>query len=135
MQEALSLAYDSHAGQLRKSGEKYITHPVEVARILAELQMDAESLVAGLLHDTVEDTDAVSFEEIEVCISTLHLVIHTFHHRPRERVNSDTGVFLTPPPFSAHTAHNRALCTSTSASRHQLQVGAGIEEDRLSRSC
>lgn len=66
MQEALSLAYDAHAGQLRKSGEKYITHPVEVARILAELQMDSESLVAGLLHDTVEDTKEVSFEEIQV---------------------------------------------------------------------
>ncbi len=98
MQEALSLAYDSHAGQLRKSGEKYITHPVEVARILAELQMDAESLVAGLLHDTVEDTDAVSFEEIEVCISTFHLVTHTFDHRPRERMNSDTGINSDNPP-------------------------------------
>jgi len=61
----LNLAYDSHAGQARKSGEPYITHPVEVARILAELGMDAESVAAGLLHDTVEDTDAVSFDEIE----------------------------------------------------------------------
>lgn len=51
---------------MRKSGEPYITHPVEVTRILAELKMDAESLIAGLLHDTVEDTQAVSFEEIEV---------------------------------------------------------------------
>jgi (p)ppGpp synthase/HD superfamily hydrolase len=39
---------------------------VEVTRILAELKMDYESLIAGLLHDTVEDTEAVSFEEIEV---------------------------------------------------------------------
>lgn len=58
--------------QVRKSGEKYITHPVEVARILAELQMDCESLSAGLLHDTVEDTQEVSFEEIEVHICTRH---------------------------------------------------------------
>ncbi|KAK9817748.1 hypothetical protein WJX72_001567 [[Myrmecia] bisecta] len=64
VQEALSLAYDSHAGQNRKSGEPFITHPVEVTRILAELQMDHESLIAGLLHDTVEDTDEVTFEEI-----------------------------------------------------------------------
>lgn len=47
MREALSLAYDAHAGQARKSGEPFITHPVEVARILAELRMDYESLVAG----------------------------------------------------------------------------------------
>ena len=65
VREALNLAFDSHAGQARKSGEPFVTHPVEVARILAELGMDAESLAAGLLHDTVEDTDAVSFAEIE----------------------------------------------------------------------
>lgn len=47
VREALSLAYDAHAGQKRRSGEPYITHPVEVARILAELRMDHESLVAG----------------------------------------------------------------------------------------
>ena len=64
VREALSLAFDSHHGQLRKSGEPYITHPVEVTRILAELQMDHDSLIAGLLHDTVEDTQAVTFEEI-----------------------------------------------------------------------
>ncbi|EFN51639.1 hypothetical protein CHLNCDRAFT_59198 [Chlorella variabilis] len=55
VREALSLAYDAHSGQRRKSGEPFITHPVEVTRILAELRMDYESLVAGLLHDTVED--------------------------------------------------------------------------------
>ena len=66
VQEALYLAYDSHNGQQRKSGEPYITHPVEVTRILAELKMDHESLIAGLLHDTVEDTKVVSFEEIGV---------------------------------------------------------------------
>ena len=49
-----------------KVGEPFITHPVEVTRILAELKMDHESLVAGLLHDTVEDTENVKFEEIEV---------------------------------------------------------------------
>lgn len=47
VREALSLAYDAHSGQARKSGEPFITHPVEVCRILAELRMDYESLVAG----------------------------------------------------------------------------------------
>ncbi|KAL3134661.1 hypothetical protein ABBQ32_007669 [Trebouxia sp. C0010 RCD-2024] len=64
VREALSLGYDAHISQKRKSGEPFITHPVEVTRILAELQMDYESLIAGLLHDTVEDTNDVSFEEI-----------------------------------------------------------------------
>ncbi|KAK9867783.1 hypothetical protein WJX84_012328 [Apatococcus fuscideae] len=63
--EALCLAFSVHSGQLRKSGEPYITHPVEVTRLLAELRSDHESLIAGLLHDTVEDTTAISFQEIE----------------------------------------------------------------------
>ncbi len=49
----------------RKSGEPFITHPVEVTRILAELRMDWESLAAGILHDTVEDCgDSVGLDEI-----------------------------------------------------------------------
>ena len=52
-----------HKEQRRKSGEPYIIHPVEVAFILAELRMDADSICAALLHDTVEDTDT-SFEDV-----------------------------------------------------------------------
>lgn len=48
VREALSLGYDAHIQQKRKSGEPFITHPVEVTRILAELQMDHESLIAGV---------------------------------------------------------------------------------------
>jgi len=50
------IAEEMHRGQMRKSGEEYITHPLAVARILAELGMDTTTLVAALLHDTVEDT-------------------------------------------------------------------------------
>ena len=51
------MADAAHEGQLRASGEPYITHPVAVAYELASLQMDAETLAAGLLHDVPEDTD------------------------------------------------------------------------------
>src|SRR5699024_12589367 len=47
----------AHEGQKRRSGEDYITHPVEVARILARLRMDHETIVAAILHDTIEDTE------------------------------------------------------------------------------
>ncbi len=50
----------AHAGQTRKSGEPYITHPVAVASILAELGMDAETIIAAILHDTLEDTELSS---------------------------------------------------------------------------
>ena len=49
-------AAEMHRGQMRKSGDEYITHPLAVAEILAELGMDTTTLVAALLHDTVEDT-------------------------------------------------------------------------------
>ncbi|WP_216318822.1 RelA/SpoT family protein [Deinococcus aestuarii] len=65
VERAYEFARDAHAGVRRKSGEPYITHPVAVAVILAGLGMDTDSLLAGLLHDTVEDVEGVTFEEIE----------------------------------------------------------------------
>ncbi|TYI13345.1 hypothetical protein ES332_A08G052600v1 [Gossypium tomentosum] len=62
---ALKLAFEAHDGQKRRSGEPFIIHPVEVARILGELELDWESIAAGLLHDTVEDTNIVTFQRIE----------------------------------------------------------------------
>ncbi|MFJ3219411.1 RelA/SpoT family protein [Kitasatospora sp. NPDC086801] len=57
IERAYAVAEKWHRGQKRKSGDPYITHPLAVATILAELGMDAATLMAGLLHDTVEDTD------------------------------------------------------------------------------
>ncbi|KZC22392.1 (p)ppGpp synthetase, partial [Rhodanobacter thiooxydans] len=54
---AFQLGAQAHAGQERKSGEPYITHPVAVAGILAELGLDAETIIAAILHDTLEDTE------------------------------------------------------------------------------
>ena len=56
VRRAYELGADAHAGQTRKSGEAYITHPVAVAGILADLRMDAETLCAAILHDALEDT-------------------------------------------------------------------------------
>jgi GTP pyrophosphokinase len=55
-----------HQGQLRKSGEPYLVHPLEVAGILAELKLDEASVVTGLLHDTIEDTLATREEVAEI---------------------------------------------------------------------
>lgn len=63
IKRAYEVALMAHEGQFRKSGEPYIVHPVQVAGILAELQMDPSTVAAGFLHDVVEDTD-VSREDI-----------------------------------------------------------------------
>lgn len=57
VQRAFVVAECAHKGQLRKSGDPYITHPVAVATILAELGLNSETIIAALLHDTVEDTE------------------------------------------------------------------------------
>mmetsp|Transcript_13040 Transcript_13040/g.38979 ORF Transcript_13040/g.38979 Transcript_13040/m.38979 type:complete len:796 (-) Transcript_13040:18-2405(-) len=67
--DALRVAHGAHAGQQRRSGEPFIVHPVAVARLLAGLGMDRETVVAGLLHDTVEDTE-LTFEEVEAMFGT-----------------------------------------------------------------
>ena len=54
---AYDLAVDAHAGQLRASGEEYVQHTIEVATILAQLRLDTATIIAGLIHDTVEDTE------------------------------------------------------------------------------
>ena len=64
LQQAYDVADQRHTGQFRKSGDPYITHPLAVATILADLGMDTTTLVAALLHDTVEDT-GYSLEELE----------------------------------------------------------------------
>jgi GTP diphosphokinase / guanosine-3',5'-bis(diphosphate) 3'-diphosphatase len=58
VESAFAFACERHADQRRKSGEDFITHPVEVAKICAGLRLDTETLCAALLHDTVEDTSA-----------------------------------------------------------------------------
>ena len=66
--ELLARAYrfseKAHAGQTRRNGDPYVTHCVEVAKILAELQLDSVTVASGLIHDVVEDT-AVTVEEVE----------------------------------------------------------------------
>jgi RelA/SpoT family (p)ppGpp synthetase len=64
LEHAIDVASKAHKGQKRKSGEPYIIHPLSVAATLVEWDMDVDTVLAGVLHDTVEDTD-VTLEQLE----------------------------------------------------------------------
>jgi GTP pyrophosphokinase len=64
VERAHHFAEEAHSGQIRKSGEPYITHPLEVAYILADMHMDAETLAAALLHDVVEDCRTITIDDL-----------------------------------------------------------------------
>ena len=64
IERAYTYAKEKHEGQLRKSGDEYIVHPLDVALILSEYQTDPTTIMAGLLHDVIEDTSA-TFQDVK----------------------------------------------------------------------
>ena len=93
--ELIARAYDvaekMHRGQIRKSGEPYLIHPMAVAEILAQYGMDEESIAAGLLHDVVEDT---SYSE--------ETMIEQFGEDIALMVDGVTKLKLNDPPELVH---------------------------------
>ena len=65
VEKAYLFAREKHAGQIRLSGEEYIRHPLEVADILSNLELDDSSICAALLHDVMEDSEATHEEIVE----------------------------------------------------------------------
>ena len=76
MEEAVAFATAVHEGQKRESGEPYIIHPIAVAEYLMDMGMDSATVIAGVLHDTVEDGKDISLDEISKRFSAevAHLV-------------------------------------------------------------
>lgn len=64
IREAFHFADEAHRNQFRASGEPYISHPLAVAEIVSDMELDADSVIAALLHDTVEDTD-VTYDDVK----------------------------------------------------------------------
>ena len=64
IKKAIEFSSKAHRDQTRKSGDPFITHPIEVAKILTSLNLDASAIAAGLLHDTIEDTN-ISIDDVQ----------------------------------------------------------------------
>ena len=64
LRKAFEFSYQAHGNQLRKSGDPYFNHPLEVAKILTGLKLDYETVAGGILHDVAEDTD-ITIEKVE----------------------------------------------------------------------
>ncbi|MBO4506571.1 MAG: bifunctional (p)ppGpp synthetase/guanosine-3',5'-bis(diphosphate) 3'-pyrophosphohydrolase [Lachnospiraceae bacterium] len=75
IEKAYKVAYEAHKDQKRKSGEPYIIHPICVAIILADLELDIESIAAGLLHDVVEDTSCTYEQLVEMFGEEIALLV------------------------------------------------------------
>ena len=104
IKKAYDYAHEMHEGQYRKSGEEYISHPVAVAKIVAQLELDTDSVCAALLHDTLEDCkDKTNSETIkklfgeevsELVDGLTKLVDIHFENREEESVENLRKMFL-----------------------------------------
>ncbi len=134
---AYSIAEDMHNGQLRKSGEPYIIHPVEVARILAGLGMDDETLVAGLLHDVIEDTsytkeqlkDEFGEEVLLLVDGVTKLGSIVFENKEEKQAENLRKMFL------AMSKDIRVLIIKLADRLHNLRTINYMTEEKIKEKC
>jgi GTP pyrophosphokinase len=120
VETALQVAYHAHLGQVRRSGEPFVRHPIEVAKILCELGMDADSVAAGLLHDTVEDTP-VSVADIQA----------VFGAAVRRLVEGETKVSKLPKRLSRSAGSAVAAAVSSGTEGGEGALAPPMTDDQL----
>ncbi len=135
--KAYDVAATMHEGQFRKSGEKYLIHPVAVTKILAELGMDESTLVAGLLHDVVEDTDYSKEqlredfgEEVELLVDGVtKLGSLVFENKEERQAENFRKMFL------AMSRDIRVLIIKLSDRLHNLRTINYMSEKQIHDKC
>lgn len=134
---AYSFAHEAHKGQYRMDGSPYITHPLSLALILSRLHLDEETLIAALLHDVPEDTDAATLEDIEklfgkkisfIVDGVTKLSKVKYHNNMAERqIESLKKFFL-------HSAHDLRIILIKLADRlHNMQTLEYFRKDKQLR--
>ncbi|MEI8215570.1 MAG: bifunctional (p)ppGpp synthetase/guanosine-3',5'-bis(diphosphate) 3'-pyrophosphohydrolase [Eubacteriales bacterium] len=137
IERAYLKAEEMHKGQLRKSGEEYIIHPIEVAKILANLGMDDNTIIAGLLHDAVEDTPYTSKdikkdfnEEVALLVEGVtklgSLVYETKEERQAENLRK---------MFLAMSKDIRVLIIKLADRLHNLRTINYMDDDKIKEKC
>ena len=132
LRRAFEFARDAHAGQCRKSGEPFIIHPIEVGIILADLRMDAETITAALLHDTVEDTK-VTAEEVERTFNPqVRALVEGVTKITRIEVESltDEQAATIRKMFVAMSKDIRVIVIKLADRLHNMRTLAALREDR-----
>lgn len=129
---AFLFASAAHEGQCRKTGEPFIAHPVEVAFILADLRMDAETLCAALLHDTVEDSDVFLEELIEEFNEQVANLVDGVTKITRIEVESlsDKQADTIRKMFVAMSKDIRVIVIKLADRLHNMRTLAALKEDR-----
>ena len=130
--QAYTLADNAHEGQVRSSGDPYISHPLAVASILLDYCMDTDTIVAALLHDVVEDT-AVTLEELarEFPEEVVEVVRLLTHEDSADSSNSDYFSYLLP--IKAHPIAKKVKLADIAHNSDQSRcAGSGLTEEQLS---
>ena len=135
--KAYDVAEEMHRGQLRKSGEPYLIHPMAVAEILAELGMDEETIIAGLLHDVVEDTPYTKEELIRDFGSEVGLLVDGVTKLGSLKVESKEArqVENLRKMFLAMSKDIRVLIIKLSDRLHNLRTINYMSHDKIVEKC
>ena len=132
LRQAFDFAREAHQGQARKSGEPFILHPIEVGIILADLRMDAETIAAALLHDTVEDTSVTAEEVQERFNPQVRGLVEGVTKITRIEVESltDEQAATIRKMFVAMSKDIRVIVIKLADRLHNMRTLAALREDR-----
>ncbi|MDO5329194.1 MAG: bifunctional (p)ppGpp synthetase/guanosine-3',5'-bis(diphosphate) 3'-pyrophosphohydrolase [Coriobacteriia bacterium] len=132
LEKAYKIAKDCHDGQVRKSGEAFVIHPIEVAIILSDLRMDIETLCAALLHDSVEDTELTSGEIKEKFNFDVALLVEGVTKITQIEVGSvsESQAMTLRKMFVAMSNDLRVIVIKLADRLHNMRTLYALKEDR-----
>ena len=132
LSRAFAFASKVHKGQLRKSGEPFVAHPIEVSIILADLRMDVETLTAALLHDTIEDTDTTDEQITEMFGERVTQLVEGVTKITRIEVESlsDEQAATIRKMFVAMNQDIRVVVIKLADRLHNMRTLSSLREDR-----